>query len=73
MKFDNTDLKILILKKFQFVENMAFLLGLKPKKLYNKLNSKCEFTAFEINKMVHLLEIAPKDINRYFFTVIEPQ
>jgi hypothetical protein len=73
MKFDNTELNKLIHGKFGSVEALARIMGIRLKKLKKKLDSRAEFTAFEINMMVGLLNIHPKDISRCFFTVIEPQ
>lgn len=67
MNFDHTALKMRISQQFGSVKNLAGALQITTKALDKKLNSQLDFTYCEMCRIVDLLQINCKEMDRYFF------
>lgn len=67
IQFDHSKLRGKIVEVYGNVTNFANEFGLSVATMYNKLNCRYTFTAFEILKIIKLLGIDSSEIHQYFF------
>ena len=58
----------LIIEKYKTKRNFEKKMNLSEKSMYEKLQGKIQFKHNEMNKIIELLSIEPKDVYSYFFT-----
>lgn len=69
-RFDYSKLKGRIKEKCDTQANFAKEIGLSEQVLSKRLKNQVQFDSNEICKIVEVLEIAPEEINDYFFKEI---
>lgn len=67
MSYDYSSLLGKITEKFGTQYNFAIAMGLSERTVSLKLNDKVTWKDDEILKAVHVLELNPQDIPKYFF------
>lgn len=66
MRFDNIELKSLIIRKFGTQGKFAEALGVTEVTVNNKLNGKSQLKLDEIDQWAKLLDVPVEDIGRVF-------
>lgn len=66
MRFDNIELKSLIIRKYGTQGKFAEALGVTEVTVNNKLNGKSQLKLDEIDQWAKLLEVPVEDIGRVF-------
>lgn len=69
MRFDYTELKVLIRKKYKNYLNFSKKIGWTPSKLERKLNGRSELTSEDIYIISNDLGIEGMNMERVFFTL----
>lgn len=69
MLFDYSKLKGKIKEKGLTQEELANKIEIDKSTLSLKINNQSVFTQEEIFKIINILEIAPEEIEEYFFTI----
>ena len=67
MKYDYTALNEAI------IEKVASLAGVDPDRLKKCMNNEAEFEAKEIESLAHALNMSGAQMERAFFTILDPQ
>lgn len=67
MSYDYSSLLGKITEKCGTQYNFSIAMGLSERSISLKLNDKVSWKDDEILKAIHVLEIDPKDISKYFF------